>query len=157
MWRKAATIEFYTGTFPDSAIRHVSRAGKNGPVQSAEFVLGGQTFKVFNGGPGFAFSDGISLFVECENQEAVDTYWDRFVSAGGTPVQCGWIRDHFGLSWQIIPRRFIELMNDEDPKMVKAVVEVMMKMVKLDVATSSFAGNSTRLRGSPSAVGSEWG
>jgi predicted 3-demethylubiquinone-9 3-methyltransferase (glyoxalase superfamily) len=68
------------------------------------------------------------------NQEEVDAYWDRFVSAGGTPVQCGWIRDHFGLSWQIVPRRFVELINDEDPKKVKAVVAAMMKMVKLDVA-----------------------
>jgi predicted 3-demethylubiquinone-9 3-methyltransferase (glyoxalase superfamily) len=129
-----AAVEFYTSTFPDSAIKHVSRAGKDGPLQSAEFVVGGQTFKAFNGGPSFSFSEGISLFVDCEDQEEVDAYWDKLVSAGGTPVQCGWIKDPFGLSWQIVPRRFVELIGDEDPIRVKAVVDAMMKMVKLDVA-----------------------
>jgi predicted 3-demethylubiquinone-9 3-methyltransferase (glyoxalase superfamily) len=127
-------IEFYTSTFPDSEIRHVGRAGTDGPIQSAEFVVGGQTLKAFNGGPHFTFSEGVSLFVDCETQEEVDAYWDTLVAAGGTPVQCGWIKDHFGLSWQIVPRRFMELIADEDPRRVQAVMEAMMKMVKLDVA-----------------------
>lgn len=127
-------IEFYTSTFPDSEVTHLSKSGEDGPVQSAEFVIGGQAFKAFNGGPHFSFSEGFSLFVDCEDQEEVDEYWDRFVAAGGTPVQCGWIRDPFGLSWQIVPRRFVELIADRDPKRVQAVMDAMLAMVKLDVA-----------------------
>lgn len=127
-------IEFYTSTFPDSRIEHVGRAGPDGPVQSAEFVIGGQRFKAFNGGAHFSFSDGVSLFVDCATQDEVDEYWDKLVAAGGTPVQCGWIKDQFGLSWQIVPRRFMELIGGEDPRKAQAVMEAMMTMVKLDVA-----------------------
>jgi predicted 3-demethylubiquinone-9 3-methyltransferase (glyoxalase superfamily) len=129
-----AAIAFYTATFPDSEIKNVARAGKDGPITSAEFVIGGQSFKAYNGGPHFTFSEGFSLFVECEDQGEVDEYWDKLVRAGAKPVQCGWITDQFGLSWQIVPRRFMELIGDEDPRKVKAVMEAMMKMVKLDVA-----------------------
>ena len=129
-----AAIEFYTATFPDSEIKKVARAGKDGPINSAEFVIGGQSFMGYNGGPHFTFSDGFSLFVRCEDQAEVDEYWDKLVRAGATPVQCGWIKDQFGLTWQIVPKRFIELISDKDPKKVKAVMEAMMKMVKLDVA-----------------------
>lgn len=129
-----AAIEFYTATFPDSKIKKVARAGKDGPINSAEFVIGGQSFMGYNGGPHFTFSDGFSLFVRCEDQAEVDEYWDKLVRAGATPVQCGWIKDQFGLSWQIVPKRFIELIGDKDPKKVKAVMEAMMNMVKLDVA-----------------------
>ena len=89
----------------------------------------------YNGGSYFKFSDAFSLFVDCENQAEVDAYWDKLVSAGATPVQCGWITDPFGVSWQIVPRRFMELINDDNPKKVKAVMDAMLKMVKLDVAT----------------------
>jgi predicted 3-demethylubiquinone-9 3-methyltransferase (glyoxalase superfamily) len=129
-----AAIEFYTATFPDSEVRKVARAGEDGPISSAEFVIGGQSFMGYNGGPHFTFSDGFSLFVDCEDQAEVDDYWDKLVGAGATPVQCGWIKDQFGLSWQIVPRRFRELMEDEDPKKVQAVVDAIMGMVKLDVA-----------------------
>ncbi len=112
----------------------MARAGKDGPVRSAEFVIGGQRFMGFNGGPHFAFSEGFSLFVDCRDQQEVDLYWDKLVAAGSTPVQCGWIKDPFGLSWQIVPRRFVELIADPDARKVKAVMEAMMKMVKLDVA-----------------------
>ena len=88
----------------------------------------------YNGGPYFEFSQGFSLFVDCEDQREVDEYWSRFVSAGATPSQCGWITDQFGVTWQIVPRRFMELIADEDPKKVQAVMEAMMTMVKLDVA-----------------------
>jgi predicted 3-demethylubiquinone-9 3-methyltransferase (glyoxalase superfamily) len=129
-----AAMKFYTATFPDSKIKNVARSGKDGPVNSAEFVIGGQSFMGYNGGPHFAFSEGFSLYVDCENQDEVDQYWDKLVRAGAKPSQCGWITDQFGLSWQIVPRRFIELIGDKDPKRVKAVMEAMMKMVKLDVA-----------------------
>ena len=127
-------IEFYTATFPDSQIRNVARNGKDGPVVSAEFVVGGQVFMAYNGGSHFSFSEGVSLYVDCVDQAEVDTYWDKLVKAGATPTACGWIKDPFGLSWQIIPRRFMELIRDKDPKKVKAVIAAMMTMVKLDVA-----------------------
>ena len=129
-----AAIAFYTTTFPDSEIRTVARTGQDGPITSAEFVVGGQCFMGYNGGPYFKFSEGLSLFVDCEDQREVDEYWDRLVSAGATPSQCGWITDQFGISWQIVPRRFMELIADRDAKKVRAVMDAMMTMVKLDVA-----------------------
>jgi predicted 3-demethylubiquinone-9 3-methyltransferase (glyoxalase superfamily) len=127
-------LEFYTATFPDSKVTRASRNGQDGPITSADFTVGGQTFMGFNGGPSFNFSEGFSLFVSCEDQREVDEYWDKIVAAGGQPTMCGWIKDPFGLSWQIVPRRFMELMADPDPKKVQAVVGAMLKMVKLDVA-----------------------
>jgi predicted 3-demethylubiquinone-9 3-methyltransferase (glyoxalase superfamily) len=128
-----AAIAFYTATFPDSAIKNVARTGKDGPITSAEFVVGGQRFMGYNGGAYFTFSQGFSLFVDCEDQEEVDEYWNKLVGAGATPSQCGWITDQFGVTWQIVPRRFMELIRDKNPKKVQAVMEAMMKMVKLDV------------------------
>ena len=136
-----AAMEFYTATFPDSEIRNVARTGKDGPITSAEFVVGGQVFMGYNGGPYFTFSEGVSLYVDCEDQAEVDEYWDRLVRAGATPTQCGWIKDPFGLSWQIVPRRFIELIRDKDARRVTAVMEAMMTMVKLDVAALERAYN----------------
>ena len=129
-----AAMAFYTATFPDSEIRSVARSGTDGPVASAEFVVGGQLFMGFNGGPYFTFTEGVSFFVDCADQAEVDAYWDKLVHAGATPHACGWIKDPFGLSWQIVPRRFMELIRDKDPKKVKAVMDAMMAMVKLDVA-----------------------
>jgi len=129
-----AAIEFYTATFPDSEVRNVARTGKDGPVSSAEFVVGGQVFMGYNGGAYFSFSQGFSLYVDCEDQAEVDAYWDTLIQAGAKPIQCGWIEDPFGLTWQIVPRRFTELIGDKDPRKVKAVMEAMMPMVKLDVA-----------------------
>ncbi len=137
-----AAMEFYTSTFPDSEIRNVARAGKDGPMRSAEFVIGGQFFMGFNGGPHFSFSEGVSLYVDCEDQAEVDEYWDKLLRAGAKPTQCGWITDPFGLSWQIVPRRFVELIRDKNPKKVQAVIGAMMTMKKLDVAAleKAYAG-----------------
>jgi predicted 3-demethylubiquinone-9 3-methyltransferase (glyoxalase superfamily) len=88
----------------------------------------------YNGGPYFKSSAGLSLFVDGENQEEVDEYWNKLVSAGATPSQCGRITDQFGITWQIVPRRFMELIRDTNPKKVQGVMDAMMKMVKLDVA-----------------------
>ena len=120
-----AAMAFYTATFPDSQIRSVARAGQDGPVASAEFVVGGQVFMGYNGGPYFSFSEGFSLYVDCA---------DKLLEAGAKPSQCGWITDPFGVTWQIVPRRFMELIGDPDPVKVKAVMAAMMTMVKLDVA-----------------------
>lgn len=130
-----AAIAFYTATFPDSEVRRMSRSGENGPIMSAQFVVGGQTFMGYNGGPHFTFSEGISLFVDCEDQAEVDRYWDKLLGAGATSSQCGWITDPFGVTWQIIPRRFMELIADPNPRKVQGVMAAMMKMAKLDVAT----------------------
>lgn len=136
-----AAIAFYTATFPDSRIKNVARSGKNGPINSAEFVIGGQSFMGYNGGPYFSFSEGFSLFVSCEDQEEVDEYWNKLVDAGATKSQCGWITDQFGVTWQIVPRRFMELISDQNPEKVKAVMDAMMTMVKLDVAALEKAYN----------------
>lgn len=128
-------IELYTSIFPDSKVISVTRGGDSGPVLSAEFVVGGQRFLAYNGGPHFKFSDAFSIFVRCEDQAEVDRYWDALVQAGARPVQCGWITDPFGLSWQIIPKRFLELMSDPDPRKAQAVMAAMLQMQKLDVAT----------------------
>ncbi len=130
-----AAIAFYTATFPDSQVKNVARTGKDGPVTSAEFVIGGQSFMGYNGGPYFTFSQGFSLFVDCKDQAEVDEYWNKLVDAGATPLQCSWITDQFGVTWQIVPRRFMELISDQNPKKVQAVMDAMMTMVKLDVAT----------------------
>jgi predicted 3-demethylubiquinone-9 3-methyltransferase (glyoxalase superfamily) len=129
-----AAMAFYAATFPDSEIKNVARTGKDGPITSAEFVIGGQSFMGYNGGPYFNFSQGFSLFVGCEDQEEVDKYWNKFIEAGATPLQCGWITDQFGLTWQIVPKRFMELISDKNPKKVQGVMNAMMEMVKLDVA-----------------------
>ena len=129
-----AAIAFYTTTFPDSKIKNAARAGSDASITSAEFVIGGQSLMGYNGGPHFKFSEGFSLFVTCEDQAEVDEYWSKLVSAGATPSRCGWITDQFGLTWQIVPKRFIELIGDKNKKKVQAVIDAMMKMVKLEVA-----------------------
>jgi predicted 3-demethylubiquinone-9 3-methyltransferase (glyoxalase superfamily) len=129
-----AAMAFYTATFPDSKIKNTARTGSDGSIASAEFVIGGQSFMGYNGGSYFKFSEGFSLFVTCEDQAEVDEYWNKLVSAGATPSQCGWITDPFGLTWQIVPKRFLELTGDQNKKKVQAVMDAMMEMVKLEVA-----------------------
>lgn len=128
-----AAMSFYVKTFPDSAIVSSARTG-DGPIQSAEFVVGGQRFLGFNGGDHFQFSEAFSMFLDCADQTEVDHYWNAILEAGGKPSACGWITDPFGVSWQVVPRRFVELIRDPDPAKVRAVMDAMMKMVKLDVA-----------------------
>lgn len=129
-----AALELYTSIFPDSRVLQRSQAGADGPVISAEFVVGGQRFMAFNGGAHFRFTDGFSIFIGCDDQAEVDRYWDALVKAGSKPVMCGWITDPFGLSWQIIPRRFMELVADPSPAKSRAVMAAMRTMVKLDIA-----------------------
>ncbi len=112
----------------------VASTGKDGPITSAEFVIGGQSFMGYNGGSYFKFSEGFSLFVDCQDQEEVDQYWNKLVSAGAKPTQCGWITDQFWVTWQIVPKRFMELISDPDSRKVQVVMEAMMKIEKLDVA-----------------------
>lgn len=130
-------MNFYTSVFKDAKVGNVSRYGDAGPgpkgaVMSATFQLHGQDFIALNGGPQFSFTPAISFFVNCENQEEVDELWARF-SEGGEPQGCGWIKDKFGLSWQIIPKILGELLQDKDAQKAQRVMQAMMKMVKIDV------------------------
>ena len=129
-----AAIALYTAIFPDTRVLHQNRAGAGGPLISAELVIGGQRFHAYNGGPHFKFTDAFSIFIHCDDQSEVDRYWDALVQAGARPVQCGWITDPFGLSWQIVPKRFMALLSDPNPRKVQAVIAAMMSMQKLDVA-----------------------
>jgi predicted 3-demethylubiquinone-9 3-methyltransferase (glyoxalase superfamily) len=107
---------------------------KEGDVLFIEFTLAGQSYQALNGGPHDKFNDAISLSVDCADQAEVDRYWAALTGDGGKPVACGWLKDRFGVSWQIVPRRMLELLADPDPARGKRAMEAMMKMVKLDVA-----------------------
>ena len=131
---------FYTSIFPNSAITRVTRYPDLGPgspfeagsVMTVEFTLDGRPFTALNGGPQFTFTQGISIAVLCETQQQVDEYWEKFLAAGGTPVACGWITDHFGVSWQIDPKLLIELIAGEDAGKAAKAMQAMMGMVKID-------------------------
>lgn len=132
--------KLYTSLFEDSNIDSISYAPEGipdveaGSAFNVNVTIMGQRYILFNGGPQFPFNSQVSLYVECENQADVDKYWDALTADGGAPVQCGWLTDKFGLSWQIIPKRLGELMSDSDPAVVGRVTQAMLGMVKLDVA-----------------------
>ena len=131
---------FYTSVFPNSSIRDVHRSradnpgAKEGAVLLVSFTLAGQEYLALNGGPHDSFNDAISLSVDCADQEEVDRLWAALMADGGRPVQCGWLKDKYGLSWQIVPRRLTELLSDPDLEKGRRVMHAMMQMVKLDVA-----------------------
>lgn len=118
--------KYYVSLFPNSRVTMASPMMVN-------FTLDGQDFMALNGGPQYKFTPAISMFVSCENQEEVDRYWEK-LSADPQSEQCGWCTDKYGLSWQIIPKQFMELVSDSDPKKSKAVMDAMLKMKKLIVA-----------------------
>jgi len=128
-------LAFYTSVFEDSEVMDVSRVGDGptDPVFSATFRILDQELRAINGGPHFRFTEAISLFVDCGDQAEVDYLWER-LTEGGQPSQCGWLRDRFGLSWQIIPRRLMELLGDPDPAAAARVQEAMLRMGKIDIA-----------------------
>jgi len=114
-------MKFYTSIFKNSAI-----------TSRGTFQLEGQEFMVLNGGPQFKFNEAISLFVTCESQEEVDYFWEK-LTAGGQESRCGWLKDKYGLSWQIIPKVFMKLVSDPDPAKSQRVIQAMLKMQKMDV------------------------
>jgi predicted 3-demethylubiquinone-9 3-methyltransferase (glyoxalase superfamily) len=129
---------FYTAIFKDSKILNVSRYGEGAPnpagtAMVVTFTLNGQEFMALNGGPEFRFNEAISLFVTCDTQQEVDQYWD-VLCEGGEPGSCGWLKDKFGLSWQIVPTILGELLSDPDPEKSRRVMEAMLKMSKIDIA-----------------------
>ena len=130
---------FYVSLFKDSKILTVSRSGDAGPgpkgsAMVVEFQLAGQRFQALNGGPHFKFTEAISLMVDCDSQEEVDTLWSKLTANGGQESQCGWLKDRYGLSWQIVPNRFMQMMKDKDPKKTQRVMQAMMTMKKFDIA-----------------------
>ncbi|MEZ6112673.1 MAG: VOC family protein [Pirellulaceae bacterium] len=132
--------EFYCGLFPDSRIHKVSRYPEGGmapagTVMTVEFSLAGVEYVALNGGPVFKFSEAISLAVSCENQAEVDHLWDNLLADGGSASMCGWLKDRWGLSWQIVPRILPELLASPEPGVAQRVTAAMLNMVKLDIAT----------------------
>jgi predicted 3-demethylubiquinone-9 3-methyltransferase (glyoxalase superfamily) len=151
LWFKDQALEaaqFYTSVFPNSEIGNVQRSsvdypgGKAGAVLMVSFTIAGQNYQALNGGPHDAFNDSISLSVSCDDQAEVDRLWTALTADGGKPVQCGWLKDKYGLSWQIVPKRLVELMTDPDPAKGKRVMQAMMKMIKLDIAQLETAATS---------------
>ena len=140
-------VYFYTSLFKNSKIVQVLRCGEAGPypkgtVLLIHFQLAGQDFQALNGGPQFKFNQAISLSVDCEDQREVDELWAKLTADGGQPSQCSWLTDKFGLSWQIVPRRLPQLLNDKDPEKAKRAMQAMMKMSKIDVAELERAANA---------------
>jgi predicted 3-demethylubiquinone-9 3-methyltransferase (glyoxalase superfamily) len=132
-------MNFYISIFKNSKIVNVTRNGKGGPgpegtVMTATFQLDGQEFFALNGGPQFPFTEAISFFVDCKTQEEVDALWDK-LSEGGEKSRCGWLKDKYGLSWQIVPSALGELLGDKDPEKSKRVMEALLKMDKIDIKT----------------------
>ena len=128
---------FYTSIFPNSNVGKIARYGEGGPgpagtAMTVQFQLDGLSFMGLNGGPHFKFTEAVSFVVNCQNQEEVDYYWQK-LSAGGAEVQCGWLKDKFGLSWQIVPTALAELMSDPDPEKSGRVMKAIMSMMKLDI------------------------
>ncbi|MEP7259394.1 MAG: VOC family protein [Flavitalea sp.] len=125
-------MNFYTSIFKSAKIGNISRIG-GGQLMTATFYLEGQEFMVLNGGPMFHFTEAISLFVKCETQEEVDHFWEK-LSEGGEKSRCGWLKDKYGLSWQIVPNILGELLNSKDTGVSGKVMQAMLKMSKLDIA-----------------------
>jgi predicted 3-demethylubiquinone-9 3-methyltransferase (glyoxalase superfamily) len=131
-------MNFYVSIFKNSKRGRISRYGEAGPgpkgtVMVATFQLEGQEFMALNGGPRFKFTEAISLVVNCETQDEVDAFWEK-LSEGGAKGQCGWLKDKYGLSWQIVPTVLGELMSDPDPEKSKRVMNAMLQMRKLDIS-----------------------
>ncbi|MEU8967708.1 VOC family protein [Streptomyces monashensis] len=139
--------EFYVSVFKNSSIGHVTRHTEAGPgpagsVLVVEFTANGQKFIALNGGPQFTFNEAISFQILCADQEEIDSYWTRLTEGGGEPGPCGWLKDRYGVSWQVVYDRMTDLLSDPDPQKAARVTTAMMSMGKLDVAAleKAYAG-----------------
>ncbi len=131
-------MEFYVSVFEDSKVLDGVRYGDAGPgpkgsVMCGTFQLAGQQFMALNGGPRFKFTEAVSLLVSCETQDEVDELWQKLTAGGGAPSRCGWLKDRFGLSWQIVPAVFFEMMADPDPERTRRVMEAVLQMDKIEI------------------------
>jgi len=140
---------FYASVFPDSRVVNVARAVADAPglnkgdVITVDWTMLGQRFTGINGGPDFKFNESISFAIDCADQAEVDRYWDALTADGGEPGPCGWLKDRYHLSWQIVPRALNELLSDPDPERAGRAVQAMMKMTKLNVAELQAAADNT--------------
>jgi len=131
------SANFYIDIFKNSRINNISRYGEAGPgpkgsVMTVSFELEGQEFTALNGGPQFKFTEAISFYVKCKSQDEVDYFWER-LTEGGEEQPCGWLKDRFGVSWQIVPTVLVDMLDDPDPEKSKRVTEAMLKMKKIDI------------------------
>ncbi len=131
---------FYVSIFKNSKILHVARYGDAGPgpkgsVMVAEFQIEGQNFVALNGGPQFKFTEAVSFVINCETQEEVDYFWEQLTANGGAESMCGWLKDKYGLSWQVVPTVSIEMMKDKDPEKSGRVMKAILQMKKIDIET----------------------
>lgn len=137
---------FYTAIFPNSSVGHLTRhsdagPGEKGSVMAGELTLDGTRFRAINGGPAFSFSEAVSFSIDCRDQSEVDYYWDSLVD-GGEESACGWLKDRFGLSWQVVPTRLYELVSDPDPARAAAALQAMMGMSRIVVADLEAAADA---------------
>jgi predicted 3-demethylubiquinone-9 3-methyltransferase (glyoxalase superfamily) len=139
-------VKFYTSIFKTSKVGRILRYGEEaakvsqtgrpvGSVLTIEFEIEGQKFTALNGGPQFKFNESVSFVVNCETQEEVDYFWEKLTRDGGQESACGWLKDKFGLSWQVVPRALIDMLQDKDPKKPERVMKAMLQMQKLDIKT----------------------
>jgi len=139
-------MHFYVSVFPNSKAGYVSRYGKNmpapeGTAMTAEFELNGQKFMGLNGGPLFKFSEAVSFVIPCQDQAEVDHYWNSLTADGGQESQCGWLKDKFGLSWQVVPNALGEMMKGGDAEKSQRMMQALMQMKKLDISALEKAYN----------------
>jgi predicted 3-demethylubiquinone-9 3-methyltransferase (glyoxalase superfamily) len=129
-------VNYYVSRFPNSQVDSILRSGDDdsAPAIFISFRLNGQPFQAINGGPEFSFTEAISFSVDCANQQEIDYYWDTLIGDGGKPIECGWLKDKYGLSWQIVPRQFIEMMQSPDRRRADQAMQRMLQMTKLDIA-----------------------
>lgn len=129
-------VDFYCRVFKDSKIDHAMMVPGTEQLAHAGFSLNGTAFMAIDAGeyPGFTFTDGISLYIACEDQAEVDYYWEELMADGGEPQACGWLKDQFGVRWQVIPNRLVELMMDPDPEKSGRVMQAMLDMIKINVS-----------------------
>jgi len=138
--------EYYVAIFPNSSIRAVAHytdagPGPAGTVLTVDFELDGHRFTAINGGPQFTFDEAVSFLIECEDQAEIDRYWDTFIGDGGTESQCGWLKDRYGLSWQVVPKGMEEMFSDPDTERVNRAMAAMLTMVKIDIAALQAAAD----------------
>jgi predicted 3-demethylubiquinone-9 3-methyltransferase (glyoxalase superfamily) len=137
--------EFYCSVFPNSKVIDVTRypegSQRAGEVLTVDFVLDGVPFTALDGGPEFTFDEAISFVIECEDQAEIDRYWEALTTGGGEEGQCGWLKDRYGLSWQVVPTGWSDVMHDPDPKRYARAFEALMQMQKIDIAAIEAAAD----------------
>ncbi len=138
-------VDYYVNIFPDSGIKQITRnppgmPNPEGSVLTISFILRGEEFLALNGGPMFTFNEAISLYVNCKDQAEIDYYWEK-LGAGGSEMACGWIKDKYGVAWQIVPEQFMHWINADDMETAQRVLSAMMTMVKFDLAALEAAYN----------------